>query len=134
MSLTPSQRWLRRSSGRLRLMTSSCFDKVLALARLHATLLSCWRSGEGPMSVGKLLVALLLATTTLAAIPSDAPAQAKYPNRPIRLLLPFAPGGGVDVVARVVSQKVSEALGQPILIESKPGAGGAIATNELMRA
>jgi tripartite-type tricarboxylate transporter receptor subunit TctC len=71
---------------------------------------------------------------SLATVSSGAVAQVKYPNRPIRLILPFAPGGGVDVVARVVGQKVSEALGQPILIESKPGAGGAIATNELMRA
>ena len=50
-------------------------------------------------------------------------AQAKFPNHPIRLLVPFAPGGGVDVVARIVGQKLSERIGQPILVESKPGAG-----------
>jgi tripartite-type tricarboxylate transporter receptor subunit TctC len=81
----------------------------------------------------RLLLAAALALG-MACHTSGALAQAKYPDRPIRLLLPFAPGGGVDVVARVVSQKVSESLGQPILIESKPGAGGLIATNELMRA
>ena len=47
--------------------------------------------------------------------------------------MPFAPGGGVDVVARIVGQKVSEQIGQPVLVESKPGAGGALAVNELMR-
>jgi tripartite-type tricarboxylate transporter receptor subunit TctC len=48
--------------------------------------------------------------------------------------VPFAPGGGVDVVARIVGQKLSEQIGQPVLVESKPGAGGALAVNELMRA
>lgn len=78
---------------------------------------------------GALLAALVLASYTV-----DASAQAKYPNRPIRLIVPFAPGGGVDVVARVVGQKVSERIGQPVLVESKPGAGGALAVNEILRA
>jgi tripartite-type tricarboxylate transporter receptor subunit TctC len=79
----------------------------------------------------KLLLGLLVA---LGAFATEALAQAKLPNRPIRLLVPFAPGGGVDVVARVVGQKLSEQVGQPVLVESKPGAGGALAVNELMRA
>jgi tripartite-type tricarboxylate transporter receptor subunit TctC len=64
----------------------------------------------------------------------SAHAQTGFPTRPIRLLVPFAPGGGVDVVARVVGKRVSEALGQPVLVESKPGGGGAVAVGELMRA
>jgi tripartite-type tricarboxylate transporter receptor subunit TctC len=64
----------------------------------------------------------------------SAHAQAPYPTRPIRLLVPFAPGGGVDVVARIVGKQVSEKLGQPVLVESKPGGGGAVAVGELMRA
>jgi tripartite-type tricarboxylate transporter receptor subunit TctC len=81
----------------------------------------------------KFLLGACLAAAVLAAHAPGASAQAKYPNRPIRLLIPFAPGGGVDVVARVVGQKLSEDLGQPVLVESKPGAGGAIAVSELMR-
>jgi tripartite-type tricarboxylate transporter receptor subunit TctC len=64
----------------------------------------------------------------------SAHAQTGFPTRPIRLLVPFAPGGGVDVVARIVGKRVSEALGQPVLVESKPGGGGAVAVGELMRA
>jgi tripartite-type tricarboxylate transporter receptor subunit TctC len=64
----------------------------------------------------------------------SAHAQSQYPARPIRLLVPFAPGGGVDVVARIVGKQVSEKLGQPVLVESKPGGGGAVAVGELMRA
>jgi tripartite-type tricarboxylate transporter receptor subunit TctC len=75
----------------------------------------------------------LLAAIALAGHASGAVAQAKFPNHPIRMLIPFAPGGGVDVVARIVGQKLGELVGQPILVESKPGAGGAIATGELMR-
>jgi tripartite-type tricarboxylate transporter receptor subunit TctC len=81
---------------------------------------------------GLLFAALLLCTVSAAW--DAACAQAKLPTRPIRLLVPFAPGGGVDVVARIVGQKISEQTGQPVLIESKPGAGGALAVNELMRA
>jgi len=76
---------------------------------------------------------LLLATAMLIIAAPVASAQAKFPSRPIRLLVPFAPGGGVDVVARVVGKKVSEMTGQPVLVESKPGGGGAIAVAELMR-
>jgi tripartite-type tricarboxylate transporter receptor subunit TctC len=77
----------------------------------------------------------LLAAVILACIASasSAHAQPKYPTHPIRLLVPFAPGGGVDVVARIVGKKVSEAVGQPVLVESKPGGGGAVAVSELMR-
>ena len=80
----------------------------------------------------KLLLGALLAVLAFGA--EHALAQAKLPNRPIRLLVPFAPGGGVDVVARIVGQKISEQIGQPVIVESKPGAGGALAVNELMRA
>src|SRR5579862_340394 len=82
-------------------------------------------------SFWRLLCAFLAALTFGAA---DARAQGKLINRPIRLLVPFAPGGGVDVIARIVGQKLGERIGQPILVESKPGAGGVIAVNELMRA
>src|ERR1051325_5386914 len=83
------------------------------------------------MRAVKLLIGVLIAAGAFRDV--DALAQAKLPNRPVRLLVPFAPGGGVDVVARVVGQKLSEQIGQPVLIESKPGAGGALAVNELMR-
>jgi tripartite-type tricarboxylate transporter receptor subunit TctC len=76
----------------------------------------------------------MLAAAFAACIATcSAHAQSQYPTRPIRLLVPFAPGGGVDVVARIVGKRVSEKLGQPILVESKPGGGGAIAVGELMR-
>lgn len=57
-----------------------------------------------------------------------AQAQSNYPTKPIRLIVPWPAGGGVDTAARIISQPLSERLGQPIVIENKPGAGGNIGT------
>jgi tripartite-type tricarboxylate transporter receptor subunit TctC len=63
----------------------------------------------------------------MALIAGAAQAQ-NYPNRPIRLVVPWPAGGGVDTAARIISQPLGERLGQPIVIENKPGAGGNIGT------
>lgn len=81
----------------------------------------------------KLPLQILVAAAVLAFSANEVSAQPKFPNRPIRILIPFAAGGGTDVVARIVGQRLSEQVGQPIIVEAKPGGGGAIAVNELMR-
>ena len=58
-----------------------------------------------------------------AALPSVAQ---KYPTRPIRLISPFAPGGGTDILSRVIGPRVSAVIGQPIVVDNRPGAGGAL--------
>lgn len=60
-------------------------------------------------------------------------AQAQYPDRPIRIVVGFTPGGGNDIIARVFGQKLSESLGQPVVIENKPGAGAMLATEYVAR-
>ena len=77
-----------------------------------------------------LLLALLLRTAALTA----ANAQESYPTRPIRLILPFPPGGAVDHVARLVTVRAAENLGQPFVMENKAGAGGVIATDATAKA
>lgn len=61
-------------------------------------------------------------------------AQAAYPDKPIRVIVPFAPGGSTDIVARIVTQRMSEILGQTMVVENKGGAGGAIGASEAARA
>jgi len=77
-------------------------------------------------------VILSIAALVLGAIP--ALAQAPYPNKPIRILVPYAPGGLTDVVARTYAEQLRKSLGVNILVENKPGASGIIAIEEMARA
>jgi tripartite-type tricarboxylate transporter receptor subunit TctC len=76
---------------------------------------------------------LCWALAALGLAVSGAEAQT-YPNKPIRLVVGFAPGGNTDTVARVVGQKLGERVGQQVIIENKAGAGGTIGTAEVARA
>jgi len=75
----------------------------------------------------KILAALAAALLTGAA-------GAQYPNKPIRLIVPFPPGGAAELGARIYAQPLGQALGQPVVIETKPGADGAIAAEAAMKA
>jgi len=77
----------------------------------------------------------LAACALLLALPFAAPAQAPaYPAKPIRLIVPFPPGAGTDTVARFVAQRLSEAIGTPIIVDNRTGAGGAIGAAEAAKA
>ncbi|MFO1316131.1 MAG: tripartite tricarboxylate transporter substrate binding protein [Burkholderiales bacterium] len=79
-------------------------------------------------------VALAFAGVLAAAL-TVAPAAAQpYPNKPVRMIVPFAPGGATDIIARTVAQKLSDRLGQSVVIENKPGAGTTIGNAEVAKA
>ena len=75
-----------------------------------------------------------LATLLVAATLPFAAAAQTYTGKPIRLLVPFTPGGSQDVIGRLLAQKVSDSIGQTVVVENKAGAGGLIATQEEARA
>jgi len=83
------------------------------------------------MHMRRLLFALLIAAATWLA---PAPAAAKYPERPVNLIVAFTPGGPSDVLARILGKKLEQLLGQPFVIENRPGAGGNIAAELAARA
>src|SRR5256714_5730051 len=76
---------------------------------------------------------ILIATLTLIAL-GVAQAQTDYPNRPLRQIVPFPPGGAVDIVTRIVAAKWSEFLGQQIVVENRAGAGGNVGADFAARA
>jgi tripartite-type tricarboxylate transporter receptor subunit TctC len=78
---------------------------------------------------GRILASVLC----LAFMATVASAQAPYPNRPIRILVPYAPGGLTDVVARHYAERLRQSLGQNVLVENKPGASGIIAIEQMAR-
>src|SRR5258707_14778104 len=69
----------------------------------------------------------------VSAAPRVAGAQS-YPSRPVRIIVGYAPGGGQDILARLIGQWLSERLGQPFVIENRPGGGANIATEAVVRA
>jgi tripartite-type tricarboxylate transporter receptor subunit TctC len=77
---------------------------------------------------------LLLAAPALLALPRPGLAQAPWPARPIRAINPYSPGGTTDVILRVLSPYMERLLGQPFVVESRPGAGGAVGSAEGARA
>ena len=79
------------------------------------------------------LTASALAAIFMIAIPVQAQTPAPFPTKPIRVIVPFAAGGGTDVLARVLGEKMGASLGQPIVVDNKPGAAGIIGTDAMAK-
>jgi tripartite-type tricarboxylate transporter receptor subunit TctC len=101
-------------------------DRIGASAvHLEETIMS-WMSKRAALGA--------LAAAALAVAGTPALAQQPWPNKPIRYIVPFAPGGTTDILARVVGERLALALGQPVVIENKAGQGGSVGAGELARA
>src|SRR5262245_51398520 len=79
----------------------------------------------------RLFCAASIAVLTIGSQASGTIAQA-YPSKPVRVIVPAPPGGTLDLVARAISDELSLALGQPVIVESKPGGAGMIGVQELL--
>ena len=86
------------------------------------------------MSICKSWLASLIAAALLAAFPqTQAKAQDWPAHRPVKIIVPFAPGGNADGMARIISQRFNEVFGQQFVVENRTGAGGAIAVEAVAR-
>jgi tripartite-type tricarboxylate transporter receptor subunit TctC len=86
------------------------------------------------MNVHRILLRTVAGLVLVAAAVPQALAQAKYPDHSVKVVVGFSAGGGTDVAARVIAQKLSEAVGQTFVVENRPGASGLIASEQVAKA
>jgi tripartite-type tricarboxylate transporter receptor subunit TctC len=89
---------------------------------------SALQAGQ-PTFFNRFALWAVLAAAAIFSLPAHVGAQAAWPSRPIKIVVPFAPGGSNDIIARVLADKLSARLGQPVIVENKGGAGGTIGTD-----
>src|SRR5215469_1164815 len=99
----------------------------------HGTLPPAGQPGDVMKLPRRKFLHLAAGAAALPASPCFAWAQA-YPTRPVRIIVPYPPGGAPDIVARLMGQWISDRLGQQFIIENRPGAGGNIGTEAAVRA
>lgn len=78
--------------------------------------------------------ALMTAAASLAIAPGFSPAQSAWPSRPVRMIVPTGPGSSLDLIIRATSERIAARLGQPVVVENKPGAGGLLGTDAIAKA
>ena len=86
------------------------------------------------LRAGGCISVAVIASAFVASLPAAAQSSNSYPSRPVKVLIPYAPGGATDIVARFLASKIDSVLGQPMVIENRPGASGNIALEAAAKA
>ena len=86
------------------------------------------------VSTSRRLVTAMLATATIASLAPGLVQAQDYPTKPVRMVLPFPPGGVTDLLARALAEKLAARLGQPVIVDNRPGAGTVLASDTVARA
>src|SRR5580765_8621092 len=80
-----------------------------------------------------LLFALVVACGTVNAQPASSSSSSSYPSKPIRIIIPFPPGNTTDIMSRLIAPKMSERLGQQVIVENRPGASGMLGLDHVAK-
>src|SRR5690606_23007916 len=96
--------------------------------------LSTMHHSSRPMSSRRVFFCAAAATACMLGASSSAWSEPAFPSKPIRFIIPTAPGGNLDLLARVVGGKLAEAWGQPVVVEGRPGANTILATTTVAKA
>src|SRR2546425_3150965 len=92
------------------------------------------RSGARLRALAGITAGMLSAALGVSPFPAAAQSADSFPTRPIKILVPYAPGGATDIIARIVAAKLTESLGQSVLVENRPGASGNLALEAVAKA
>jgi tripartite-type tricarboxylate transporter receptor subunit TctC len=93
---------------------------------------SRWEAREEGGVMGRFIVALSALLVAAVAVAASAHAET-FPSRSIRIIVPYAPGGSIDLTARVIAKNLQDRVGQSVIVENKPGANAAIGIDDLTR-
>jgi len=110
----------------------TCIGHFDAIKTHKETTMFCKRSA--PKRLHAMVAAIMAATTFVIPFSAQAQSADGYPEKPIRLIIPYPPGGATDVIGRIVGQQLSEKIGGQVVIENRGGAGGNIGAAEVARA
>ena len=81
-----------------------------------------------------VVAACALATSSVTEAPAESATAQRWPQRNVRMIVAFGPGGGADIVGRIMAQSMQEKLGQPVVVENRPGAAGTLGNEAVARA